>query len=254
MYKSSVSLSRLTCLSLLIVALCCLSPLRSQAITSDLPPEFLAGFAFFKYAKVEPDFQDWVYRSVAYQKASPRERTVMLRTMTQDLQTRFAIYDVKEAPLELKARLTFGIPTQSMANRMIKEDGLVTIKMTLMDHKENYFPLQVAGMWIAVIPEDIDKLLTLRIHPDEFASFKRRLGEQGLTGRVETVLNLTMLPTGADTKMPLQMDGFDLWMLMTEVLKLEILSADGKKNAWYIDIPGQERRMADPAINNLYHD
>ena len=251
--NKSLSTLKIALLSFVTLCLFCTTPVNAQNIVTDqLSAEYLAGFAFFKFAKVQPDFKDWVFRSPAYAAATPRDRTIMLRSDTIKLENSFAVYEIRKNPITLKTRVEFLPPTASLARRMIKEQGKVVIRLELPDAQDKFFPLQVAGMWIALIPADIEEFLTLQLTEDEWVLFKRQTEEQGLTGRAVGTLNLSLLPKTADTKRPLSVQGTDMWMLMADVVGLEIWSNTTKKMAWYIDIPGYTQNNQSQEIDNLY--
>lgn len=248
-----ISVIKLAVSLCLIITLTICTPTSARA-SNDLPPEYLAGFAFFKYAKVAPDFKFWVAKSPAYMQATPRERSAMLRIEPENLQNTFNNFVIEDNPITVKTRVSFRTPSLTMAKRMLAEQGAAIVNLEMVDQPDKLFPLHVADMWIGLIPENIEDHLELRLSEEEFINFKKQTEDQKLIGHAEGIISLTLLPTAADTKRPFVLNGYELWMLMADVVSLEIWSEDGKTMAWYKDIDSRVSTKQSRDIYNLYKD
>ncbi len=218
-----------------------------------LSPEYLAGFAFFKFAKATPDFEAWIKASNRYKSATPRERVIMLRSEAPMLAGYFNAYMPKENPIEIKARVKYSTPNTKAAEKMLAETGTITIGMKIIGQKEDFFPIQVGDMWIAMIPGNLDEMMTLHFDKEEYETFKRQTAGGGLTGNgVEAIVQLVLLPTSADIKQPMQIEGFNLWMLGVRIIDLELWDAKEERMVWYVEGPGSEIRRNSSEIFNLY--
>ena len=239
---------------LLILIVCLVTGLSSvKAQTkSDWPIDYLAGFAFFKFAKVEPDFRTWVLKSPAYENGSPRERANLLRAEVPRLQNTFSSYVINEHPIAIKAAVSMNVPTLSQAKHLAKEEGLITIPIKLLHDTGSLFAIQMADMWIALIPEGLDDMLYLHFTEEEYTDFRRTLSDAGYSRKSKMQLSLRVLPTGADTQQPLVIQDFQLWMLMTKIISFELRSEDGTKVIWYKRIEGYDRLNGNQGINDLY--
>lgn len=225
--------------------------LRSEA-ASDLTVETLTGFAFFKFAKVEPDFKTWVEHAPAYQQGSPRERVTMMQYEVPLLQNLFANHVVGDHPITVKATVTLEIPSSGKAKRMLAQQGAITIDVKFSEENGGFFAVPVADMWIALIPRDLDEFMTLAFTEEEFNEFKSTLAAKGLSGTAKANLKLRLLPIGADIKSPLRINDFDLWMLMADIVSFELWSPEHNSLVWSMAIEGYDQFNLDKDIYNLY--
>ncbi len=218
-----------------------------------LGPEYLAGFAFFKFAKATPDFEAWIKASPRYKNATPRERVIMLRSEAPMLEGYFNAYAPKQNPIEIKVRVKYSTPNTKAAEKMLAETGQVKFGLKIVGQKEDFFPIQVGDMWIAMIPGNLDEMMTLTFDKQEYETFKRQASGGGLIGNgAEAILQLTLLPTSADIKEPMQLNGFNLWMLGVRIINLELWDVKEERMAWYVEGAGSEARRNSSEIFNLY--
>lgn len=218
-----------------------------------LSPEFLAGFAFFKFAKATPDFEAWIKASPRYKSATPRERVIMLRSEAPMMEGYFNAYTPKENPIDIKVRVKYSTPNAKEVEKMLAEEGLVKIKMKIVAQKEDFFPIQVGDMWIAMIPGNMEEMMTLTFDKNEYETFIRQASGGGLTGnKADAILQLSLLPTSADIKEPMQVEGFHLWMLGVRIIDLELWDTKEERMGWYVEGPGNEARRSSDQIFNLY--
>ncbi len=240
----------------LILTVCMMmGPSPAQAQTkSEWPVAYLAGFAFFKYANVEPDFRTWVFNSDAYQNGTPHERANMLRSEVPRLQSTFDSYVINDHPIAIKTPVTISVPSPSTAKKMVKETGIVTIPIKLQQSTGSLFAIQVSDMWIALIPEDLDDMLKIEFTEEEYTGFKKATSDMGLNNKSQVQLSLRLLPLQADTREPLVIDEVQLWMLLAKVISFELRSADGTKVIWYRGIEGYDKQNSNQDIYNLFKD
>ena len=218
----------------------------------NLSTEFMAGFAFFKLAKAKPDFTTWVKNSPVYTQGTPSLRVNLLRSEVARLQSEFDIYEVSENPITIKAKVIFTVPSETHAKRALNEKGSISIPIKMVHDTEFLFPLQVGGIWIAVIPQYLEEMLSVQLNADEYEMFKRGMDDYQMTGKVTTTLKLELMPRAVDIKAPLQINKFDLWALITDVMSFEIMSKEGTHMAWYMEIPGYEKYNRNQDIYNLF--
>ncbi len=217
-----------------------------------LSPEYLAGFAFFKFAKATPDFETWIKASSRYKAATPRERVVMLRSEAPMMAGYFNAYVPKENPIEMKVRVKYSAPKTKAADKMLTEEGVVKIPMKIVGTQEGFFPVEVGDMWIAMIPGNLEEMMTLTFDKEEYATFKRQASSGLLGNNVEAVVQLALLPTSADVKAPMEFQGFNLWMLGVRIIDLELWDAKEERMIWYVEGQGSEKRRNSDQIFNLY--
>lgn len=229
---------------------------EARAAQQRLTPEYIAGFAFFKYAGVQPDFRSWVTLSDAYKIASPRERVNMIHNDVPFLENAFTNYDYGDSPIKIKTIVQVDIPTPSVAAKMLQELGFVTVKIVLPEEKESYFAVPVADMWIALVPKDIDSYVNIELSKEEFEGFKKAAANNGLKtmkGQArEAFLHIEMIPFMANTTSPLVVNGYELWTLMADVVSFELWSPDDKALIWYRDLPGYRPRAESNDVYNLF--
>ncbi len=245
--------------TLLVILMCfiCLIMATPRAhaqstTTPNLSTEFMAGFAFFKLAKAKPDFTTWVRNSPAYMQGTPSLRANLLRAEVSRLQSEFDVYDVGENPITIKAQVIFTVPSEAHAKRTLSEKGSISIPIKMVHDTEFLFPLQVGDMWIALIPQYLEEMLSVKLNADEYDLFRGGMKDYQMSGKVTTTLKLELMPRAVDVKAPLQINKFDLWALLADVMSFEIMSKDGTKMAWYMDIPGYEKYNRNQDIYNLF--
>lgn len=223
-----------------------------QAAGSALSTEFMAGFAFFKFAKAKPDFITWVKNSEAYKQGTPALRSNLLRAEVSRLQYEFDNFVVSENPITIKAQVIFNVPSEAQAKRILKEKGSISIPIKMVHDTKFLFPLQVGDMWIALVPLYLEDMLSVELNTDEYELFKRGMYDYQMRGKVTTTMKLELMPRAADTKAPMRINNFDLWVLLADVMSFEIMSKDGAQMAWYMDIPGYEKHNRNQDIYNLF--
>ncbi|QQG36377.1 MAG: hypothetical protein HYS17_00870 [Micavibrio aeruginosavorus] len=240
-------------LPLLIVALA-LSLLATPAnAQSNRSVEELTGFAFFKFAKVQPDFRSWITMSDTYRQATPRERVNMLRNGVTNLENSFNNYVIEDHPIRLKVPAKITLPTQVQLNKMKSAGGSIDIPIKLNNDNGGFFAIQVADMWIALIPEDFENLLTIKVPVENYDAFRKTAIDNGLNSKEgHGLLNLELIPTQADTTSPLLVKDYELWMLMGKVTMFELWSSDEKNMIWYHELPGYKPRIKGESIYNLF--
>lgn len=237
---------------LALAILICPPAFAQQKTSSSLPPEYNAGFAFFKYAKIRPPFEQWVKASRRYAEATPRDRVNMLRLEPALLDSRFDNYQPSENPFELRMRSRITLPSKKQAEKALKLDEKISLPLKISGQDEGFFPLQLADMWIALIPSNLDKMAELTLTKDQYPDFRKRFIDGGLANNTDAMLKVTFLPTGANTKEPLRMGGFDLWMLQVKIIRIEIWDHAGKQMVWVVEEAGHESAQQKHDIFNLY--
>ncbi len=239
-----------------LLLLTCFVPAAYAQSTNDdketLSVEYLSGFAFFKFAKAKPDLTTWVQKSDAYMQATPHIRANMLRGEVSLLQGMFDNHVVSEHPITVKTQIFFSVPTKSQVTRALKEKKKIAIPMKMVNDTDFLFPVQVGDMWIALIPQHLESMLDLELSEEEYSHFQRGMEDNAMGGKVTTTLQLTLMPTAADTKEPLQINGFDLWVLLADIMSFKIMSTDGERMAWFMDIPGYEKFNRNQNVYDLY--
>ncbi|MCM2344544.1 MAG: hypothetical protein NDJ24_08290 [Alphaproteobacteria bacterium] len=249
---SSFSVKSLIPPSLLLITCLILFTSVAWSKSNRSVPE-LTGFAFFKFAKVDPDFRSWITLSDEYRAATPRDRVGMIRNGVPNLQRDFDHHVINDNPIAINTdiKITFPKPTDYKA--MKAKGGPITVGLKLTSENGGFFSIPVADMWIALIPEDFDEMLTLEFTDEDYQIFKKNMSNAGIsTKEATTTLRLGLIPTQADTTEPLVVDNFELWMLMAKIVTFEIWSPDNKTMLWYKDIEGYRPPVDGESVYNLF--
>ena len=236
---------------LLILIFCLMTPAQAQK-EKELPVDYLAGFAFFKYARVEPDFRTWVFNSRTYKSGTPRERANMLRSEVPRLQNIFSNYVIDDHPIYIETPVKMVMPVASEAKRLIKEEGMITVPIQITQDTGTLFAIPVSDMWIALIPEGLDEMLRIPFTEEDYAAFRKNLSDMGINSKTKIRLALRVLPTGADTQEPLIIKDFQLWMLLAKVISFELRTEEEGKVIWYKGIEGYDKQNSNQDIYNLF--
>lgn len=235
---------------LVLLAAVLMRPAHAQLNT--LSPEFSAGFSFFKFAKVQPVFEDWVRSSPRYAAATPRERVHMLRVEPNLLASRFDSFVPSQNAIELRMKARIFVPGRKRAEDMITREGVAKIPVKLKGYEDGFFPLEVAEMWIALTPINLDDLINLRLNKEQYNQFKTQASGTSLSTGTEASIRMTFVPSGADTTQPLKKDGFELWMLHGTLVEFEIWDVDNKRIIWVYEAEGHKAPPKQGEIFNLY--
>lgn len=250
----SLSFKSLATFGLLLVS--CLALLTSTVLAkSNRSVPELTGFAFFKFAKVDPDFRSWVTLSDEYRSATPRERVSMIRNGVPNLQRDFDHHIVGDSPITINTNINIIFPKTGEYRALKAAGSPIKVNLKLARENGGFFSIPVADMWIALIPEDFDEMLTLEFTDEEYQSFRKKLNTGGVVGKDSTTtLRLQLIPTQADTTEPLVVNNYELWMLMARIATFEIWSPDGKTMLWYKDIEGYMPQTDGESVYNLFKD
>lgn len=224
----------------------------SAAKPTKLPPEYLAGFAFFKYANARPNFEEWIKASLRYANATPRERVNMLRLEAPLLESRFDNYIPDENLIQLKVKARIDVPGKKKAEHLLQKQGKIPVTIELPQQSHEFFPLKVGNMWLALIPSNVEETTNIFFNAEEYKSFKKHISGTSLSGNAEGIVYISLLANGADTKTPMQAGGYDLWMLSAQIVGIELWDIEERHMAWYVEAPGHEARLNKNMVFDLY--
>ena len=168
------------------------------------------------------------------------------------LDSRFDNYIPAENPIELRMQGRIFVIGRKRAEEIIAREGQIKIPIRVTGYEDGSFPLQVGDMWITLIPTNLEEMTTLTLDKDQYNQFMKLIKGTSLSTGTEASLRITFLPTGANTKEPLRMNDFELWMLRAKILEVEVWDARNKSMAWLIEAPGHKAQHKQSDIFNLY--
>ncbi|PJB69726.1 MAG: hypothetical protein CO093_09820 [Alphaproteobacteria bacterium CG_4_9_14_3_um_filter_47_13] len=213
----------------LVILGSCLTQAQDFAVYTPLEK---AGFAFYRLANFPPDFKTWIIHSPRYQTASPLERVEMIRHDVYRLRNGYSLFrtDVDLIPLSIPARIN--TPANQAAT--LQNDQPVLLTLSMDKNFENYIPLKVGEVWIALVIKGHDKITHLKVTPREY----RRMRAQGaLENDIEIKLQLRAV--SVDTTRPLILNGTEMWLMFVEVagMNLSRLVSGETETLWTLQIP-----------------
>lgn len=210
------------------------------------------GFAFYKLAKRNPPFADWIKQTDDYKLMKPSMKQGYLDKGIARLSKAFVEYLPDDNLLYLRTSVRVKIPNGQKAQAYERMGVRKPVQLIIDSAVGNYFPVEVGGMWIAVVPKNIDDYLFLSLDEDQYTALTTRLGMTPVGSIRAAVLELRLRPVQVDTSKPAELDGISAWLMMAEIASLTLWNNDRHDTMaweysadWYV--PQQQRDLL-----NLY--
>lgn len=207
------------------------------------------GFAFYKLADQSPPLEQWLKSSDEYRLASPSLKRDYLRREIQRLAQAFSEYDLKRDLIYIRAPVRIKIPSTSEQAAYDKMGVRKPAEIVIDDIKDNYFPVEVGNMWIAIVANDLDNITLLSLDDEEFKKI-HNLSASGQGTYRRAFMELRLLPQSVDLQKPLSLDNLDAWLMLAEIASITLWKTDDSKQVvweqradWYR--PQQEQEMLD---------
>lgn len=231
MQKIGSTAAKFVSLSILLVCLIFAAP-HAHSQQLEYNDSEKVGFAFYQFINSEPDFDSWVENTDAYIEAKPVEKQKMMQRETVRLRNAFYHYipDQDLVKFTVKAK----VEVSNYYHRSQMEGIKTNVNITLQGIPENYFPFQVGDMWIAVVAQDVEKLLHQTMNANEYNVFAQKIGFDKRIYALQDVLNIEfrLRPISADSEAPIMLADIPMWLMLAEI---------GSMEAW-IDIGGNQRQ------------
>ncbi len=202
----------------------------------------VVGFAFYQLAGVPPDFPEWVMKTQTYLDAPHAQKTAILAENVQRLEIGYANYSLEHDVIDFTSGVTIQFPDpEELAKTDIEREG-VHVRLKLTDTVGGYFPFNVGEIWIAVIPDGVEKFFDMNLPVQDYEGLLRGLGVDSSVRTVEAVMRFHVKPLAADTSKPMDLDGFRVWLLLSQIAAVEVWSKGMTTLSWSYSEDGRTIR------------
>lgn len=193
-----------------------------------------AGFAFHKMSGFKPDFKTWILQSEQYNKATPVKKVELLQSDLYRLQNGYYNYMPDTDLITLTLPLLMEIPTMEDVEGT---GSYARVHINFKDLPENYLPMKIGDLWVAVVIEDFGRIAGISLGADQYAEIARRIRHNKARKSekpVQTTVEIQLRPLSVDTSAPMVLDDTEMWLMLTEMgtAKLSIASPKGDYKLW----------------------
>ncbi len=174
-----------------------------------------AVFAFYHYAKGEPDFEKWVKNSPPYLSAPLETKEEIFEQEMLRLKWGYGTLDLEHEDLNIKTDIMFQV-------RRVNDAEFLSFKF-VNSGKEDvpYFSYPYGQEWIAVVVNDLGNFTTVPLTADEAAHVHEFVpDDQVHAGTV----NIRIRPVSVDREAPLKLDDTEQWLMLGKVSGIEFFA------------------------------
>ena len=209
------------------------------------------GFAFYRLADKPPPFNNWIMARDEYLLAKPSAKREYLRRETERLSKAYNEYMVDDDMIYLRTEVTIKVPNATERQSYESMGLRKPVQIVLKEVKENYFPVQIGEMWIAVVPNELEKYLFLSLDEAEYNKIMHELMLDSSRGSARNaLLEIRLRPVSIDTKTPMHLDGIDAWLMLGEIASISLWKNKNRDTLvweqnmdWYV--PQQQKDLLD---------
>lgn len=217
----------LVCLGFVAV---CGSALAAKPAVTDPMTERVA-FAFYKLGGKTPDFKVWAENKPEYRDVRTSDQESWIRNEMIALKQRFVSFDPEKDLIPI--RIVADIEVAEVMGESYSEEGRrFELKVSAGDQSMLYFPYQVNGQYIALIPNRIDAVLTREVDEALFNKIQSGITYDRQTKTGTGVLNFLLRPVSVDMKQPMLLDGKNQWLMMAEIATFSATTYDEGDVIW----------------------
>lgn len=209
-------------ISLILMIFLAISAQQVRAEIMEYTDAEKVGFAFYQLVNAEPDFQAWIKNSDKYKEASPVEKNQMLNEDETRLRNAFYHYIPDQDLIEINFTGVFH--ASNYFGRGQSEGVTTNVQILFDDIPQKFVPFQVGEMWIAVVPQDIEKLTKQNLNAEEYSEIGKKIGFDKRVFALKENVNIKMRlrPLSADAKEPVILQELPMWLMLAEIASFEV--------------------------------
>lgn len=209
-------------------------------------PQFLtdedAAIAFYKTGGIVPNFERWIKQRDPYRHTQPTRRPDVFDAEMARLQQRYQAFYPRKTLIKVQTSVTVSLLQTQDDN----QQPVYHIKSQFaLAPDANYFPYKFLGERIIIAPDKIDQAMQGTLTALEYQN-AINTSQSSKDHR----MIVTMVTKKADLSKPYKIDGIDQWILVTDIISLEIWNKYGQL-IWQYTKPGYLSPNAEQ-INKLY--
>ena len=175
--------------------------------------------AFYKTAKIIPNFDRWITGQAPYNETAWALREKVMQAEKQRLKNAYLSFDPKKDQLTIRTKVT--LKTQQTA---IEDQKIHHLKIDFSKVPDAfYFPYNFLDMNIAVTPKNLKKTLNPEISAELYNFLQKELKEKN-----NNLMIIRLRPEKADTSQPYKINQLQQWVMTASISSIEIWSKDGR--------------------------
>jgi len=238
---------------LLIIAL---TGIGGQAATAHAQAQYTdaekAAFAFYRLGGFAPNFRNWIEQMESYAKTPEAEREHFVTRQLIRLEQGFLNFNPAHEPMELLLSAYLHYPNEDERAEYDREVRPYPVEISIRHFEDGFFPYRIANNWIALIPESLNALLTVRMSAAEFGNFRHLLGLPSRASRRVVRVEMLLVPHRIEGEQPIEVKGQTLWPLYAQVARIRIIHPLKREISWPIYQADWYRTATDDSLLNLY--
>ncbi len=202
-----------------------------------------AGFAFYYYAKTDPDFEKWIREYSYYKEAKPSKKNHILYEDKARLSKGLQLFQPENNYISYTTPARIHITKPEDRTKYLEQYKKIPVRLELPrileipGSQETYFPFFVGNVWFALIPDNFQNFLTIYMDGDEYYEFLEALGVIPGYNTAAVTIDYTVRATSADTVEPFPIGSNNFWLIMAEVGSVQIFDKDKKNLIWDYEAP-----------------
>ncbi len=208
----------------------CLCTVNAQEQSKLSNDENVAIF-FYKAGGLVPNFDRWIRERPPYKTISPARRNQVFLKEKKRLQKKYQTLNLSKDYISIKTFVRL-LP-EMLTNKDGKKSYFVKV---IFDQGLDvfYFPYIFLEERIAVVPDQLQKHMSAEIE-----SYQYDFISSYATGSSTFPMNIQLRVLQADLSQPYKMDGVEQWVLLTDVVSLDVWNQSNRllwqyTAPWYI--------------------
>lgn len=208
--------------------------------------------AFYKLAGVAPDYESVVKAGAYWQtlQEAGQATNEALHKQIERLKNAYHLFNPEIDTIEMDIFVHVLIPNNTTPN----EAGFIEVEISPDDDAQavlEYAVVKSGGLNFVVIPSEFERFRTIEITKDQL---NRLLDLRPDTHKgyksVETALHLSLKPIQSDAKTPMVLNNQPHWLIMGEIVSLDIWHPDAR-GLWTYKRDGHISRL-EQELRELY--
>lgn len=203
-----------------------LTVLTPSAQAVEIPastPEEVA-IAFFKTDGITPNFEFWARNSDTFKRTAPTRVAKYVEGEKRRLSDIWHNYNPEEDFIVVKTRVDLNISARTPKDQPQE----YWLNIQFIEGDPSYFPIIYQNYKFALIPQKMETLLRQSLKREQFDVLHQSLGAtQGYAD-----LYVQLKPVRAHTNQPFIVDGEERWMLLCDVIGMEIKREKSEDAIW----------------------
>lgn len=195
----------------------------------------MTAFAVHNLQGTVPDFLMLARSIDLFEHVPEEERDYYLSYQAARLESGFRNYRRDHDPIRVQVPGRVILPSEAEQDSLNEHDLDYPVRIVINDFEHGFFPYDIGGILIAVIPEDIEKIEKLRM---DRATYSRLLSRAG-SGRVargsdwHVTVELSLIPLQLNTERPLVVHDTSFYALFGKIAEIELRRQKDNRPLWH---------------------